>query len=60
MAAPDLSPTAWPESDHLQVVALAAQHARGSADRECSVALNLAVRDSFRDDPYRIDRSAPA
>lgn len=52
-----LQPTAAIDSDHPAVRAFARTHARGSHDRERAVALNLAVRDGFRYDPYRIDLS---
>jgi transglutaminase-like putative cysteine protease len=45
------------DSDHPGVRAFARQHATGASDRERAVALNLAVRDGFRYDPYRIDLS---
>lgn len=43
------------DSDAPAVQAFAAEHARGSDDRERAIALYLAVRDGFRYDPYRID-----
>ncbi|MBN9329786.1 MAG: transglutaminase [Comamonas sp. SCN 67-35] len=52
-----LQPTAAIDSNHPAVVAFAREHARGSDERERAVALNLAVRDGFRYDPYRIDLS---
>jgi transglutaminase-like putative cysteine protease len=52
-----LAPTALIDSDHPEVVAFAARHARGADDRERAVALYYAVRDGFRYDPYRIDLS---
>jgi len=52
-----LAPTATIDSDHPAVQAFARQHAVGSTDRERAVALNLAVRDNFRYDPYRADLS---
>jgi transglutaminase-like putative cysteine protease len=55
--AASLAPTALIDSDHPDVVAFAREHARGADDRERAVALTLAVRDSFRYDPYRIDLS---
>jgi len=45
------------DSDHPAVRAFAAEHARGTTDRERAVALVTAVRDGFRYDPYRIDLS---
>ena len=54
---PLLAPTALIDSDHPDVVAFAAQHARGADTRERAVALYVAVRDGFRYDPYRIDLS---
>jgi transglutaminase-like putative cysteine protease len=52
-----LAPTPLIDSDHPAVIEFAARHARGADDRERAVALNLAVRDGFRYDPYRIDLS---
>lgn len=52
-----LAPTPFLDSDHPAVVAFAREHACGATDRERAVALNLAVRDGFRYDPYRIDLS---
>ena len=52
-----LQPTAAINSDHPAVLAFAREHAKGNDDRERAVALNLAVRDGFRYDPYRIDLS---
>lgn len=52
-----LQPTAAIDSDHPAVIAFAREHAQGSDERERAVALNLAVRDGFRYDPYRIDLS---
>ena len=52
-----LRATALIDSDAPSIQAFAAQHARGATDRERAVALYLAVRDSFRYDPYRIDLS---
>jgi transglutaminase-like putative cysteine protease len=52
-----LRPTALIDSDTPAVQAFAAEHARGRDDRERAIALYLAVRDSFRYDPYRIDLS---
>ena len=49
--------TALIDSDHPAVIAFAAAHAVGADDRERAVALVLAVRDSFRYDPYRADLS---
>ena len=50
-----LRPTAALDSDHPAVRGFAARHAQGSTPRERAVALNLAVRDGFRYDPYRAD-----
>lgn len=52
-----LRATALIDSDAPTVQAFAAEHARGTTDRERAVALYLAVRDGFRYDPYRIDLS---
>lgn len=52
-----LRATALIDSDAPSIQAFAAQHARGTTDRERAVALYLAVRDGFRYDPYRIDFS---
>lgn len=52
-----LAATPLVDSDHPQVRAFAAQHARGAADRERAVSLYYAVRDGFRYDPYRVDLS---
>lgn len=52
-----LAPSALIDSDHPQVLALARAPAQGENARERAVALYLAVRDGFRDDPYRIDLS---
>ena len=52
-----LSATALIDSDNPAIQAFAAQHAQGGGDRERAVSLYLAVRDGFRYDPYRIDRS---
>ncbi|OJU89100.1 MAG: transglutaminase [Burkholderiales bacterium 66-5] len=52
-----LLPTAAINSDHPAVQTFAREHARGNDDRERAVALNLAVRDGFRYDPYRIELS---
>jgi transglutaminase-like putative cysteine protease len=52
-----LASTALIDSDHPQVLAFARTHARGVDDRERAVALNLAVRDLIRYDPYKIDLS---
>ena len=54
-----LQPTAAIDSDHPAVMAFAREHAQGHDERERAVALNLAVRDGFRYDPYRIDLSLP-
>ena len=52
-----LAATALIDSDHPEVVAFARAHALGETARERAVALNLAVRDRVRYDPYRIDLS---
>jgi transglutaminase-like putative cysteine protease len=52
-----LQPAAMVDSDHPEVVAFAAEHARGADDRERAVSLYYAVRDKLRYDPYRIDLS---
>ena len=52
-----LRATALIDSDAPAVQAFAARHAQGRDDRERAVALDLAVRDGFRYDPYRIDLS---
>ena len=52
-----LRATALIDSDAPAIQTFAAQHARGTNDRERAVALYLAVRDGFRYDPYRIDLS---
>jgi transglutaminase-like putative cysteine protease len=52
-----LQPATMVDSDHPAVMAFAAEHARGSSDRERAVALYYAVRDGFRYDPYRVDLS---
>ena len=54
---PNLQATPTIDSDHPQVVAFAAQHARGATPREQACSLYLAVRDGLRYDPYRIDLS---
>jgi len=55
---PALRPTPLIDSDHPQVRAFAAEHARGADVRERAVSLYLAVRDGFRYDPYRVDLSS--
>jgi transglutaminase-like putative cysteine protease len=52
-----LQATSAIDSDHPQVAAFAAQHARGDTPREQAQTLYLAVRDGLRYDPYRIDLS---
>jgi transglutaminase-like putative cysteine protease len=52
-----LAPAAMVDSDHPDVIAFAAQHARGGNHTERAVALYDAVRDGLRYDPYRIDLS---
>ena len=54
---PALQATSAIDSDHPLVAAFAKQHARGATTREQAQALYLAVRDSLRYDPYRIDLS---
>jgi transglutaminase-like putative cysteine protease len=56
-ADPTLAATPLIDSDHPAVTAFARQHAQGADTRERAVALYLAVRDSFRYDPYRVDLS---
>jgi transglutaminase-like putative cysteine protease len=56
---PTLQATPTIDSDHPQVAAFAAQHARGDTPRERACSLYLAVRDGLRYDPYRIDLSEP-
>ncbi|HOS86503.1 MAG TPA: transglutaminase family protein, partial [Burkholderiaceae bacterium] len=51
MTSENLRPTAFIDSDHPAVQAFAAEHARGTSDRERAVALVYAVRDGFRYDP---------
>ncbi len=53
-----LAATALLDADHPDVVEFARRHAVGADDVERAVALNLAVRDGFRYDPYRIDLSS--
>ncbi|MDR2012651.1 MAG: hypothetical protein LBQ20_06370 [Rhodanobacter sp.] len=43
------------DASHLAVQAFVREHARSGSQRERAVALTLAVRDSIRYDPYRID-----
>jgi transglutaminase-like putative cysteine protease len=45
------------DSDHPQIAAFAAQHARSYTPREQAQSLYIAVRDGLRYDPYRIDLS---
>ena len=52
-----LVPTPLVDSDHPDVRAFPARHARGATPREQAVSLYYAVRDGFRYDPYRIDLS---
>jgi transglutaminase-like putative cysteine protease len=52
-----LAATPLIDSDHPDVIAFARQHGQGSDARERAVALNLAVRDLIRYDPYQIDLS---
>jgi transglutaminase-like putative cysteine protease len=52
-----LAATVLVDSDHPEVRAFAARHARGTTPREQAVALYYAVRDGFRYDPYRLDLS---
>ena len=53
--AKSLGPAALVDSDHPDVIAFAARHARGADDTERAVALFHAVRDGLRYDPYRVD-----
>jgi transglutaminase-like putative cysteine protease len=55
--AASLAPTATIDCDHPAVQAFAREHATGASDRERAVALNLAVRDGIRYDPYRVELS---
>ena len=50
-----LAATPLVDSDHPELRAFAARHARGATAREQAVALYYAVRDGFRYDPYRLD-----
>src|SRR4051794_30807700 len=50
-----LAATPHVDSDHPEVRAFAARHARGATERERAVALYYAVRDGMRYDPYRVD-----
>ena len=50
-----LQPTSLIDSDHSAVMDFARQHAVGADERECAVALYLAVRDGIRYDPYDCD-----
>lgn len=52
-----LQPTPAVDADHPAVIAFARAHAQGGSPREQAVSLYLAVRDSLRYDPYRIDLS---
>lgn len=53
-----LTPTAFVDADHPQVVAFARAHSAGHADTvDQAVALYYAVRDGIRYDPYSIDLS---
>ena len=52
-----LQATSAIDSDHPQIAAFAARHARGDAPREQAQTLYLTVRDGLRYDPYRIDLS---
>ncbi len=54
-----LAPTPAIDSDHPAVRDFARAHDPGGSVRERAVALNLAVRDGVRYDPYRIDLSLP-
>jgi transglutaminase-like putative cysteine protease len=54
-----LSPTPAIDSEHPAVRDFARAHDPGGSVRERAVALNLAVRDGVRYDPYRIDLSLP-
>ncbi len=53
-----LAATSLIDSDHPAIQAFAAEHAQGANDRERAVALNLAVRDGIRYDPYRVNLDA--
>lgn len=57
--AASLAATPVVDADHPDVQAFAREHARGRADTERAVALNLAVRDLVRYDPYHCDLSVP-
>ena len=57
MTSDTLRPTAFIDSDHPAVQAFAAEHGRGTSERERAVALFYAVRDGYRYDPYRLDLS---
>lgn len=63
MSAPEpqdcLAATPLVDSDHPEVRAFAARHARGEDARAQAVALYYAVRDGFRYDPYRVDLAPP-
>jgi len=54
-ASATLAPTRLIDSDHPAVVAFAHAHDHGHDVRERAVSLYLAVRDTFRYDPYRVD-----
>lgn len=56
-SAASLKPTALIDSDHPAVIAFAQAHAKGAGTRERAVSLALAVRDTFRYDPYQLDLS---
>ncbi len=57
MTSDTMRPTAFIDSDHPAVQAFAAEHGRGTSERERAVALFYAVRDGYRYDPYRLDLS---
>jgi transglutaminase-like putative cysteine protease len=52
-----LQATTLVDSDHPAVKAFVAENAQGATDLERAVALNLAVRDKVRYDPYTVDLS---
>lgn len=52
-----LASTPLIDCDHPKVIAFSRAHAQGRDARERAVALNLAVRDLIRYDPYKVDLS---
>lgn len=50
-----LEPTPLIDSDHPDVIAFAATHAKGPDDTARAIALYYAIRDGFRYDPYQLD-----